>query len=79
MDHADAQNLANLKIVAIHALYPESFCDKNLAFRKVFAFCDSEYHMFHSIFGCFSAKISYQKNTNILGIPDPPPLLKDLS
>ena len=32
--------------------------------------------MFHSIFGCFSAKISYQKNTNILGIPDPPPLIK---
>ena len=34
--------VANLKIVAIYALYPESFCDKNLAIRKVFAFCDSE-------------------------------------
>ena len=33
--------VANLKIVAIYALYPESFCDKNLAIRKVFAFCDS--------------------------------------
>ena len=33
--------VANLKIDAIYALYPESFCDKNLAFRKVFAFCDS--------------------------------------
>ena len=33
--------VANLKIVAINALYPESFCDKNLAFRKVFAFCGS--------------------------------------
>ena len=35
------QNLANLKIDAIYALYPESFCDKNLAIRKVFAFCYS--------------------------------------
>ena len=25
----------------IYALYPESFCDKKLAIRKVFAFCDS--------------------------------------
>ena len=31
----------NLKIDAIYALYTESFCDKNLAIRKVFAFCDS--------------------------------------
>ena len=30
--------VANLKIDAIYALYPESFCDKNLAVRKVFAF-----------------------------------------
>ena len=30
-----------MKIGAIYALYPESFCDKNLAIRKVFAFCDS--------------------------------------
>ena len=28
--------------VAIYALYPESFCDENLAIRKVFAFCDSD-------------------------------------
>ena len=34
--------VANLKMDAIYALYPESFCDKNLAIRKVFAFCDSE-------------------------------------
>ena len=34
--------VANLKIDAIYALYPESFCDKNLAIWKVFAFCDSE-------------------------------------
>ena len=27
--------------VAIYALYPESFCDENLAIRKVFAFSDS--------------------------------------
>ena len=33
--------VANLKIDALYALYPESFCDKNLAIRKVFAFCDS--------------------------------------
>ena len=33
--------VADLKIDAIYALYPESFCDKNLAIRKVFAFCDS--------------------------------------
>ena len=33
--------VANFKIGAIYALYPESFCDKNLAIRKVFAFCDS--------------------------------------
>ena len=33
--------VANLKIVAIYALYLESFCDKNLAIWKVFAFCDS--------------------------------------
>ena len=29
------------KCVAIYALYPESFCVKNLAIRKVFAFSDS--------------------------------------
>ena len=34
--------VANLKIDAIYALYPESFCNKNLAIRKVFAFCDSD-------------------------------------
>ena len=33
--------VANLKIGALYALYPESFCGKNLAIRKVFAFCDS--------------------------------------
>ena len=30
--------LANLKIDALYALYPESFCGKNLAFRNFFAF-----------------------------------------
>ena len=30
--------VADLKI---YAIYPESFCDKNLAIRKVFAFFDS--------------------------------------
>ena len=33
--------VANLKIDAIYALYPESFCDKNFAIWKVFAFSDS--------------------------------------
>ena len=33
--------VADLKIDAIYALYPECFCAKNLAIRKVFAFCDS--------------------------------------
>ena len=33
--------VVNLKIDTIYALYPESFCDKNLAIWKVFAFCDS--------------------------------------
>ena len=33
--------VANLKIDAIYALYSESFCDKNLAVRKVFALSDS--------------------------------------
>ena len=31
-----------IKDVPIYALYPESFCMKNLATRKVFAFSDSE-------------------------------------
>ena len=35
----------NLKIDAIYAFYPESFCNKNLAIRKVFAFCDSGRHL----------------------------------
>ena len=34
--------VANLKIDAIYAHNPESFCGKNLAIWKVFAFCDSE-------------------------------------
>ena len=34
--------IANLKIDAIYALYPESLSDKYLAVRKVFAFSDSD-------------------------------------
>ena len=41
--------VANLKIDAIYALYPERFCDKNLAIRKVFAFCDSALLSFVSL------------------------------
>ena len=32
--------VANSQIDGIYTLYPESFCDKNLAVRKVFAFSD---------------------------------------
>ena len=35
--------VANLEIDAIYTLYPESFCDKNLAIRNVFAFSDSAF------------------------------------
>ena len=42
-NHLLCEFVANLKIDAIYALYPESFCDKNLAIRKVFAFSDSGY------------------------------------
>ena len=34
--------VANSIIDGIYALYPESFCNKNLAVRKVFAFSDSD-------------------------------------
>ena len=34
--------VANLKIDAIYVLYLDSFCDKNIAVRKVFAFSDSD-------------------------------------
>ena len=40
--------VANLKIGAIYALYPESFCEKDLAIRKVFAFCESAINWWHS-------------------------------
>ena len=50
LDHGYASNLqthflrifvANMKIDAIYAFYPESSCNKNLAIRKVFVFYDS--------------------------------------
>ena len=50
LDHCYAWNLqthflgvfvVNLKNDAIYGFYPESFCDKNLAIRKVFAFSAS--------------------------------------
>ena len=44
--------VANLKIGAIYALYPENFCDKNLAIRKVFVFCDSDMHNHALLFLC---------------------------
>ena len=45
--------VANLKIDAIYAFYPESFCDKNLAIQKVFAFSDSA-HSCHQHVNCIS-------------------------
>ena len=36
--------VANLKIGAIYALSPESFCHKNLAIRKISVFSDSAPH-----------------------------------
>ena len=36
--------VANLTNDAIYGFYPESFCEKNLAIRKVFAFCKSAPH-----------------------------------
>ena len=56
LDHCYAWNLlthflhvfvANLKNDAIYVFYPESFCDKNLALRKVFVFSDSVYNSAH--------------------------------
>ena len=37
--------VANLKNDAIYAFYSESFCNKNLAIRKVFAFSDSDINL----------------------------------
>ena len=42
-NHCLCAFVANLEIDVIYVLYPESFCDKNLAIRKVFPFCDSDY------------------------------------
>ena len=39
--HLLRASVANLKIDATYALYPESFCDTNLAIQKVFVFSDS--------------------------------------
>ena len=50
LDHGYAKNLqthflcifvANIKVDAIYAFYPESSCNKSLANRKVFVFSDS--------------------------------------
>ena len=40
-NHLLCTYVTNLKIGAIYALYPISFCNKNLAIRKVFVFSDS--------------------------------------
>ena len=64
LDHCYAWNLqthflrvfvANLKNDAIYGFYPESFCDKNLAIRKVFAFSDSDKYQ-HYVTNVFAFK-----------------------
>ena len=50
--------VAKLKIGTIYTLYPESYCDKNLAIWKVFAFSDSGHPFLFftpnvSMFQCF--------------------------
>ena len=62
--------VANLKIGAIYALYPESFCDKNLAIRKVFAFCDSEVQRLTFRFRNFSVSKLFDFFNGIGIIPD---------
>ena len=57
--------VANLKIDAIYALYLESFCDNNLAVRKVFAFCDSEVPA-HSYLDTNEDKMSRRDNFALL-------------
>ena len=42
--HLSRAFVANSMIDGIYALYPESFCNKNLAIWKVFAFSDSVYN-----------------------------------
>ena len=47
-NHLLCAYVADLKIDEVYALHPEGFCDKNLAIRKVFAFCDSDHISFLS-------------------------------
>ena len=62
LDHAYATFDANLKIDVIYALYLESFCDKNLAIRKVFAFCDSAPHTDSEVLSQYQPLLSYTDN-----------------
>ena len=42
-NHTFYAELLRIKNDLIYAFYSESFCDKNLAIRKVFAFSDSDF------------------------------------
>ena len=55
--------VAILKIDAIYALYPESFCDKNLAVRKVFAFSYSVEDEGTMVAGVFDFKTKTKTKT----------------
>ena len=48
-NHLLSAFVVDLKIDAIYTLYPESFCNKNLAIQKVFAFCDSDVALYCTI------------------------------
>ena len=47
---------------AIYTLYPESFCDKNLAIRKVFTFCDSGHYASPHMLFFYSIKTERKEN-----------------
>ena len=58
--------VANLKIDTIYALYPESFCDKNLAIWKVFAFSDSDHDLHFALSSILPMKKPFLKQYNWL-------------
>ena len=46
MEHIWTMVMLKICKHTFYVYYPESFCDKNLAIRKVFAFCDSALSFF---------------------------------
>ena len=55
--------VANLKIGAIYVLYPESFCDKNPAIRKLLLFVTLE--LSHLPFSARNAKLMLFRSKRI--------------